>query len=150
MIYLVLIAISLMLFGGFLLLTAFERGRGMRVAGVPRNRLDAHVARISFVITHVDWPAFVRHLIGSTFSRAAHDITHTVLILVRSLERLLTHAVKSLRERREHPQAHANASGVFDRTMARVRQALLHARRARTRPPLTRKRVIEEGKGTDE
>ncbi len=131
MLYFILIGISLILFGGFLVLTAFEQGRGLRVAGKLRNRLDAKVARLLFIIAHVDWPAFTRHLVGSTLARIAHDVTHATLVFVRSLERLLTQTVRQLRERREHPQVQQQASGYLGTIVARLRQALAHARAVR-------------------
>ncbi len=130
MILIILIAIASMLFGGFLLLTAFEQGRGMRIAGSVRNSLDAKVARVSFVIAHVDWMAFAKHLVVSATSNMAHDAAHAVLMLVRYLERLLTRAVKSLRERRHHADAADDTSSVLERALVRVRLALRHARAA--------------------
>lgn len=133
MTYLILIAISLILLGGFLLLTAFERGRGLRVAGNLRNRFDAKVARVSFIVRHVDWGAFVKHLAATVFERAAHDIAHTVLLLVRSLERLLTRTVKYLRARRGDIAALAEEepdSGRLDRAVMHVREAFRKARAA--------------------
>ncbi|MBU2104090.1 hypothetical protein KKD81_01750 [Patescibacteria group bacterium] len=100
MIYLILIAVSLALFGGFLILTAFEKKRGLRVAGKLRNSIDARTSRTLFIVSHVDWSAFIKHLVVSVSERVAHDIAHSVLGLVRAAERLLTRAVKSLRERR--------------------------------------------------
>lgn len=110
------------------MLTGFETGRGMRVAGAARNRLDAKIARLSFIVAHVDWSAFAKHLVGTAVSKIAHDIAHTVLILVRSLERMLTRAVKSLRESRHHQGAADDTSSPLERGLVRVRQALMHAR----------------------
>lgn len=100
MLYLILIAIALVLFGAFLLLTALERSRGFRILGTIRKRLDARVSRIAFVLSHVDWSAFIKHLVTSVLERIAHDSAHTVLLVVRFIERLLTRAVRYLRERR--------------------------------------------------
>lgn len=100
MTYIILIIVSLVLLGGFLLLARFEQKRGLRVAGAYRNRLDAKVSRATFILTHVDWGAFVRHLAGTALERVLHDIAHSILRIVRTAERLLTRAVKGLRERR--------------------------------------------------
>jgi len=136
--YLILIGLSLILFGGFLALTAFERGRGLRVAGVYRNKLDAKVSRVMFIAQHVDWGAFTRHLVGTVLERVLHDIAHFILRIVRTTERLLTRAVKALRERRgitvpletegeEKPD-------MFQTSVHRVRMALRNARAASRKP----------------
>ncbi|KND47567.1 MAG: hypothetical protein AB199_04000 [Parcubacteria bacterium C7867-004] len=149
MLYLILIGLSLILFGGFLLLTAFERSRGMRMAGIARNRLDAHMARLSFIIAHVDWSAFAKHLAGSLASRVMHDVTHAILVLVRSLERILTRTVKGLREKRENPGAVAvEEMSLQDRAMVRVKRALAYAKKTRTRA--SRKRNTPISKDTIE
>lgn len=137
MTYLILIAVSLMLLGGFLMLAAFERSRGLRIAGDFRNRLDKRIARLSFIARHVDWGAFVKHLAGTIFERVLHDVAHAVLRVVRITERLLTRMVKSLRERRgigapeeeSEEEAHPLQAGI-----ARVRTALRHARAASRKP----------------
>lgn len=136
MVYIVLVGISSMLLGGFLLLTGFERGRGLRVAGSFRNALDAKVARAAFIAKHVDWGAFVKHLSGTVLERVAHDIAHTVLLLVRTIERTLTRAVRSLRERRglanEGPGTEDTAP--IEALIAKARVALRNARRASRKP----------------
>ncbi|MBP7741063.1 MAG: hypothetical protein KA104_00025 [Candidatus Pacebacteria bacterium] len=99
MLLIILVALSLTLFGGFLLLTAFETGRG-RVGGSVRTRFDKHAARVAFIISHVDWSAFVKHLIRASAERIAHDVAHTSLLVIRFLERMLTRLVRALRERR--------------------------------------------------
>jgi len=133
MTYLILIAVSFLLLGGFLLLTAFERGRGLRVAGVWRNRLDAKTARMMFVVRHVDWGAFVRHLAVTAFERVAHDLAHATLVLVRALERLLTRMVKYLRERRGASPLPEDGTSErpVERAMLHVRAALRKARFAK-------------------
>jgi len=130
MTYIILIAVSLILLGGFMLLTAFEHSRKLRVAGALRNRLDAKVARAAFVIRHVDWGAFVKHLAVTAFERAAHDLAHAVLVLVRSLERALTRAVKYLRARRGAAPLPEDGSSErpLERAMLHVRAALRNAR----------------------
>ncbi len=100
MTYLISILVSLALFAGFLVLTLFEKKRGLRVAGELRNKLDAKVSRVLFVLSHVDWGAFLKHLVVTGTQRIAHDVAHATLLVVRTVERLLTRAVKYLRERR--------------------------------------------------
>lgn len=128
MIYLILIGLSIALFGGFLALVSFERARGLRVAGEVRNKLDKKVARATFIAQHVDWGAFLRHLVGSAAERTAHDVAHSVLRFVRTTERLLTRFVKYLRERRGMPVEEASEDqGAFQRTMAKLRVAVRNA-----------------------
>ena len=105
MAYLIAILVSLALFGGFLFLTAFERARGVRVLAGPRAILDRRVARLGFVIQHVDWGAFLKHMVQSAFARIVHDIAQFTLMAVRFVERLLTRIVRSLREQRSTSEA---------------------------------------------
>lgn len=96
---LILIGLSLALFGAFLLLTVLEARYG-RVGGAVRVRMDRRVARISYIVAHIDWGGFVKHLVRSGLDRVAHDSAHATLQAIRFAERLLTQAVRSLRERR--------------------------------------------------
>ncbi len=97
---LILIGLASILFGGFLLLTAFEARAGSRLLEPVRRTLDRHIARLGFIATHIDWSAFIKHVVGTFVERAAHDIAHASLLFVRFVERLLTRTVRSLRERR--------------------------------------------------
>ena len=128
MIYLILIGISLALLGAFLVLVSFERSRGLRVAGELRNTLDKKVARAAFIAQHVDWGAFVRHLVGSAAERTAHDLAHSVLRFVRTAERLLTRFVKYLRERRGMPtEEPGEDQGGFQKVFGKMRTAVRSA-----------------------
>lgn len=138
MIFIILIALSLILLGGFLLLVSFERGRGLRIMGNWRNALDRKVARAAFIARHVDWGAFVKHLASTATERVLHDVAHVVLRLVRSVERLLTRAVKSLRERRGlavSEDAGEGKANAFQAGILKVRAALRNARRAARKQP---------------
>ncbi|MBU1292499.1 hypothetical protein KJ819_00340 [Patescibacteria group bacterium] len=130
MTYLIIIGISLTLFGGFLLLTVFEKSRGLRVAGRVRNYLDARTSRTLFIVSHVDWSAFIKHLVVSGTERVAHDVAHAVLSVVRTIERLLTRAVKKLRERRgvSAPLEDTSESKLFERMLLRMRRTLRSTR----------------------
>jgi hypothetical protein len=137
MLFIILIAVSLILLGGFLLLVSFERGRGLRIMGDWRNSLDRKVGRAAFVASHVDWGAFVKHLASTFTERVLHDVAHLVLRLVRIMERLLTRIVKSLRERRGIPALEDEAEGKanpFQASVLKVRTALRNARRAARKP----------------
>lgn len=130
MAYLIAIAVSLILFGGFLLITALEGARGARLFGSGRAALDARVARVSFVLQHVDWSAFLAHLTRSGLERLLHDIAHTSLLVVRFLERELTRAVRALRSRREAtlPEAGPRPSPLAG-TVTYLQKTLRSARR---------------------
>lgn len=138
MLYLILIGISLILFGGFIALTAFERRRGLRVAGVYRNKLDARVSRAVFIAMHVDWGAFTRHLLGTVLERVLHDVAHFVLRIVRTTERLLTRTVRALRERRgitvPLESEGEEKPGILQTGAHLVRVALRNARAASRKP----------------
>lgn len=144
--YLILIGLSLILFGGFIALTAFEHRRGLRIAGEYRNKLDAKVARVAFIATHVDWGAFTRHLLGTVLERALHDVAHFVLRIVRTTERLLTRTVKALRERRGITvplESEGNEKpGILQESAHRIRLALKSARTAARKPS---RRKLPEG-----
>lgn len=100
MAYLIAIALAVLLFAGFLLLTRFERARGLRFFESLRNRVDEKTDKAVFVATHVDWSAFLSHFFRTLVARIAHDLAHASLIVVRVLERLLTRIVKYLRSAR--------------------------------------------------
>lgn len=111
-----------------MVLVSFERSRGLRVAGEVRNKLDKKVARATFIAQHVDWGAFLRHLVGSAAERTAHDIAHSILRFVRTTERLLTRFVKYLRERRGMPieEAHEDQN-TLQRALGKFRTAVRSA-----------------------
>ncbi len=113
------------------MLVAFERGRGLRVAGAWRNALDKKVSRASFVLTHVDWGAFLKHLTGTALERVTHDVAHAILQFVRVTERFLTRTVRTLRERRgvAVEEDGEEQGGPLARGIERVRSALRNARR---------------------
>jgi len=94
-----IVGISCTLLGGFIILTALERRHG-RVLGTIRSAMDKRVAYVVYIIRHIDWSSFVKHLITTVGERILHDTAHVSLVLVRSIERFLTRAVRSLRERR--------------------------------------------------
>ena len=133
MLYLILILVSLVLFLGFLLLTVFERNRGMRIAGVSRNHLDAKVARATFVVRHVDWSAFLKDVVRAFLERVAHDVAHGVLLIVRIIERTLTRIVKSLRARRGSAPLEDASKEPLTAAMERMRESLTKARITRRR-----------------
>ncbi len=123
-----LVGISLTLFGGFLLLTAIEARTG-RMGGSLRVRFDSFAHRIDFIIRHVDWSALTRHLVRTGIERVLHDLVHATLVAVRFVERTLTRAVRALRERR------AGRVGVHPRQRVSVRETLRKFRTSFKRVP---------------
>ncbi|MDB5189385.1 MAG: hypothetical protein JWL82_342 [Parcubacteria group bacterium] len=97
--YLIFVAASGILLVSFLLATWLETRQGVRLFARPRRKLDKQVARVSYVVMHIDWAAFFAHVVQSAAERIAHDVVHTTLLIVRATERTLTRVIRSLRER---------------------------------------------------
>jgi hypothetical protein len=95
--YLVFLLVSLLLLVGFFALTWYEDERGARYLAPHRERLDAHVKRAEFVLTHVDFNAFAREEARRLVTQTGHRLAHFSLQLVRGVERLLTRLVRHLR-----------------------------------------------------
>ena len=91
--------VALALLGGFVALTRYETGRGMRLFAASRARLDARVEHVLFIYEHVDFNAFVEEETKALMLRVGHAIAHLSLQTVRAIERLLTRAVRDLRTR---------------------------------------------------
>jgi hypothetical protein len=97
--YLIAIAASFALLAGFTLISYVETRTGVRLLGGSRRRLDKSVSRLTFVLAHIDWGAFISHIARVAAERIAHDVVHTTLIVVRATERTLTRLIRILRER---------------------------------------------------
>lgn len=97
--YLIAVLVTTLLLCGFILLSLLETKRQKRLFGGVRRTFDKQVARVGYVITHIDWAAFFAHVTKSTLERVAHDVVHTTLLGVRATERALTRAIRTLRER---------------------------------------------------
>ncbi len=124
MAYLVCIVLALALLVGFVLLTDYETRRGARMWAAERTRLDEQVARITFIMEHVDLVAFVRDEIRRLGSRLGHDIAHLSLQLVRAAERLLTRLVRHLRSRHTADIAPRENVREFVKTLADFKSQL--------------------------
>lgn len=118
MVYLFLILAALVLAGGFLALTAYETGRGIRFFGAFRARLDRDVERAEFIIANVDLAAFLRDEVERFVHKIGHDIAHLTLQVVRAVERLLTRAVRHLRTKDQSAEAPREASREFVKTLS--------------------------------
>lgn len=128
-----------MTLGGFLILVMVERRAGVRMLASWRRALDVRARRAAFILAHVDWAAFSQHLVRTAIERVLHDTAHSILRLVRTIERILTRAVKRLRERRgltEFPEEDESkpsrvpvVTRAWQRTMRTVRTAARRTRR---------------------
>ena len=98
---LIFLLVSLILLGGFFILTWYESRRGMRLFALSRARLDSNVARAEAIRTQVNLGAFLRDEIRHFAGRVGHDVVHSSLLAVRSIERGLTRLVRRLRT---HPE----------------------------------------------
>lgn len=94
------IAVGLLLL--YVVVLVIERKRGKRFFSESRARFDARVSRVLYIIKHIDWGAFFGHLFKLSLEKVAHDIVHGTLLMVRTMERTLTKAIRALRERLAH------------------------------------------------
>lgn len=130
MTYFIVLAALLAILAAFLGLTAYEARTKRRIFAGARYRLDTRVARLEFIARHVDWGAFSADVARTAFLRAAHDVMHGTLVLVRTVERLLTRAVKNLRETRTvAPVARQPLGDRIRAAVTYVQQAVRDARR---------------------
>ena len=116
--YLIFLAVTILLLGGFFALTIFEARRGTRVFSGVRANFDKETTRIAFIIEHVDFAAYAqdeaKHLLG----RFGHDVAHLTLQAVRGAERLLTRVVRHLRVRQDENAAPRETQREFVKTLA--------------------------------
>ncbi|MBU6214391.1 hypothetical protein KGM48_00905 [Patescibacteria group bacterium] len=120
---LLLILGTIALLGGFIAMTAYETGRGSRFFSARRARLDRLVERISFIIEHVDFAAFLRDELRHLAHRIGHDIAHLSLQIVRAIERILTRLVRSFRVR-EAGSAPRESTRAFVKTLSDFKEHL--------------------------
>lgn len=102
MIELLFIGTALALLVGFVVLIQYETRRGgVRVFAATRSQFDTTICRWTFVLEHVDFIAFARDEIGALMIYIGHALARISLQAVRSVERLLTRAVRHFRM--QHP-----------------------------------------------
>ena len=97
MTYVIAILASVLLLAAFLVLTAYESRRGTRLFEVERAKFDRLIGQFWFLLTHVDFAAFLKEETQRWSTRFGHYVAHLALQSVRAVERLLTRAVKALR-----------------------------------------------------
>lgn len=103
MLYFWLILVALVLFFGFLALTAFERKKGTRVVfGEARAVLDTHTSRAFKVLTTADPLDFLVRGARTLFGHVFHDLANVLWATVRMLERTLATVVHKLQGMRHH------------------------------------------------
>ena len=123
--YLITIGVCAFLLISFIVFLYVERKMGKRFFATQRTRTDRKVARASFMFIHIDWGGFFGHLAKLSLERAAHDIVHGTLVVVRTVERVLTGMIKSLRERLARRVPGSRAEGYqFGSTLRRFRKSL--------------------------
>lgn len=115
---LIFVIATLGLLVGFVALTRYETRRGARFYASERARLDRSVERVEFILAHVNLLAFARDETRHFLSRAGHDIAHITLIVVRAVERLLTHAVRRLRASPEIDTSSRETAREFVKTLS--------------------------------
>lgn len=116
---LILILASLALLVGFGVVVSYEGHTGARFFESRRGVLDAWVDRMTFIVTHIDFAAFVREEGKRLMARVGHDVAHLTLQLVRAVERLLTRVVRVLRVHRERrEEAPRETSRPFVKTLS--------------------------------
>jgi hypothetical protein len=118
MAHLLFVVLSLALLAGFLALTEYEARRGSRVFSAHRERLDARIQHLEFVIAHADIPALLREELEHLAARVGHDIAHLSLQAVRVAERLLTRLVRHLRSRHSESEVPRGQAREFVRTLS--------------------------------
>lgn len=101
MLSLIAIAIAALVFGGFLLLTAFETKRGERVLAPLRARLDVYASGAARLVRKADLHALPYTKLRTAFMHVVHEVAHGVLVGVRALERALTRTVRTLRHTKD-------------------------------------------------
>jgi hypothetical protein len=104
MAHLIAISGSLVLFFGFVGITALERKRGARFFVSQREKLDQVTLHITKSLLSVDPLDFVVRGARVVFAHVIHDIANVLWAVVRMLERTLAGVVYRLRHLRKTDQ----------------------------------------------
>ena len=125
MTYVFLTSVSLALFIGFYVVTAFEtRRNGRLVLPSARQALDAQLGRIGFLLAHVDFVSFAREESMRLLTRAARASAHASLRAVRAAERMLSRLVRRLRMHEALDTAPSAQVREFVQTLSEFKQRL--------------------------
>jgi len=122
--YLIFILFTFALLVGFFALTQYEERRGTRLFARARTNLDEKVARVEFILDHVDLSAFLRDEIRRAVSRLGHALANLSLQTVRATERLLTRLVRYMRTQHAVDTAPRESSRPFVKTMSDFKDRL--------------------------
>jgi len=122
---LILILAAITLAVGFGITVSYETRTGARFFNRYRTQLDTRIDRVTFILTHIDFAAFIREEGTRFIARMSHDSVHLVLQLVRAVERLLTRMVRTLRTRREmREEVPRKTSRAFVKTLSEFKDDL--------------------------
>lgn len=124
MAYLVFTLIACALLVWFLVLTQYENRRGRRFFSERRDRFDASVRRIEFILEHVDFAAFARDEIRRAMNQIGHASAHLSLQSVRAVERLLTRLVRHFRSKHDVAVAPRENAREFVKTLSDFKENL--------------------------
>ena len=124
MTYLILILLSLVLIFGLFSLVGYEARNSVRLFAPQRRRLDTNVDRVEFIVTHVDFSAFLRDSVRHLTHRVVHDVAHFSLLAVRTIERFLARIVRHLRAKRATTATPRETTREFVQTMSDFKDQL--------------------------
>jgi hypothetical protein len=124
MFYLILVTTSILLLAGFVFVTQYEAAQGVRFFAARREALDSFVEQAHFVLTHVDFGAFVLEETKHVSTIIGHTIVTLTLRAVRAVERLLTRMVRSLRMRTETTEPPHESAREFVKTLSDFKETL--------------------------
>jgi len=124
MAHLIFILVAFALLGGFFALTSYEARRGARLFARARSRLDQGVARMEFVLEHVDLGAFLREEVRRVAARMSHSAANLSLQAVRAVERFLTRLVRYLRSRNTVDAPPRESTRTFVKTLSDFKDRL--------------------------
>lgn len=124
MAYLVAVLISISFLAGFVVLVGYERRHATRFFAVKRERFDAQIGRVEFIIANVDLGSFVRDEIQHLLTRIGHAIAHLSLQAVRAAERVLTRIVRYLRTMHDEETAPRETAREFVKTLSDFKETL--------------------------
>lgn len=100
----------------FVVILVIERTRERKFFPTIRARFDSRVERTIYIVEHIDWGAFFGHVLKLSLEKIAHDVVHGVLLVVRTIERSLTRAIRVLRERLAYRSDSSQATEGFELT----------------------------------
>ncbi len=132
MMYLISIFIVVLVSASFVGLTVFESRKGVRYLARQRDVLDQIIEHISFVVSRVDFSAWLQAEVRGLVDRTSHGIVHLTLQGIRMVERFLTRVIKYLRTKEGAQDAPKATERPFIGTLADFKTQL-----SATRPEMS-------------